>query len=59
MTNAVSVKSVQKEHTALYAEFVEAKDSLQDARSRYAEKKAAYCKFNNKYGRVLAMMKED
>lgn len=59
MTNAVSVKSVQKEHDKLYAEFVKAQGSLQDAQGRYAEKKTAFCVYRSKYGRVLAMMKED
>lgn len=59
MTNAVSVAEISKQHESLYAAFVEAQGALQDAKGRYAEKKAIYCAYHSKYGRVLTLMEED
>ena len=59
MTDAVSITKIQIEQDGLQAEFEQAQKILQDATVEYKEIKTRLVKFNNKYGRVLQMMKED
>jgi hypothetical protein len=59
MTNAISVATLIAGQDALHKEYEQAKSVLQEAQSLFAEKKSALVKFNNKYGRVIAMMNED
>ena len=59
MTDAVSVESIIAEQVELQEEYNQAQTAMQDAKGKYDEKKLALCTFNDKYGRVIAMMKED
>lgn len=59
MTDAISVKTLQKTQTGLQKKFEKAQTAMQDAQAVHATEKAALEKFNNKYGRVLQMMTED
>jgi len=58
MTNNVSIKDIQAQKNNLQIEFEQAQKAMQDAQALYAEKKATLITFNDKYGRVLQMMKE-
>lgn len=59
MTDAISVASIKAQQEALQATFEQAQARVQEAQSMYVEKKIALITFNNKYGRVIAMMNED
>ncbi len=59
MTDAISVTELMKQQDALQKDYEKATGALQNAQGKYAEKKAILCKFNDKYGRVIAMMNED
>jgi len=59
MTDAISIQQVRDEQKVLQAEFEEARQTVYDAKEKYTEAKAVLMKFNNKFGRVLEMMKED
>jgi len=59
MTEAISINTIKAKQDALQEEYSVASQAFYDAKGLLHEKKAALCKFNNKYGRVIAMMKED
>jgi len=59
VTNATSVDDLRKERDELLAELDQSRERSQEAKEVHLEKKAAFYKFNDKYGRVLAMMDED
>jgi len=59
MTDAISVAQLVATQKKLQAAHDKAQGAMQDAQGKYGEKKAALCKFNDKYGRVIAMMEED
>jgi hypothetical protein len=59
MTDAVSIKTIKAKQDALQEEYNEASQAFYDAKGKLAEKKTALIEFNNKYGRVIAMMEED
>lgn len=59
MTKAISVDDLIKEQVALLEEYEIARLAMHDARDEHKQKKTALIKFNNKYGRVIAMMTED
>lgn len=59
MTEAVSVKDLQKQQDTLYKGHAKAKAAFYRAQEALNASKAKLTVFNNKYGRVLQMMKED
>ncbi len=59
MTDAVSIKTIKARQDALQEEYSVAAQAFYDAKGKLAEKKIALCSFNDKYGRVIAMMEED
>lgn len=59
MTTAVSVKSVKAKQVALHKEYEKARAVYDVAIAGLKEKKLALCTFNDKYGRVIAMMEAD
>ncbi len=59
MTKAVSVEDIVAQQAKLQANYEKAQGAMQDAQGKYKEEKAALCTFNDKYGRVIAMMNED
>ena len=59
MTDAISVDTLQKTQKSLYKNYLKAQKALHEAKAEDAIHDAALEKFNNKYGRVLQMMKED
>lgn len=58
-TPAISVEELQKQQTVLKIACLKAQEAMYVAKTVYADKKTVFAKFNNKYGRVLQMMKED
>ncbi len=59
MTDALSIHTIKARQDALQEEYNVASQIFYDAQGKLHEKKAALCEFNNKYGRVIAMMEED
>lgn len=59
MTDAISVADLQKKQGELQETFEKSQKSLQDAKAGYDKAKAELVAFNNKFGRVLQMMRED
>jgi hypothetical protein len=59
MTDAVSVAGLILERKTLEATFVADKAGYQEAQKALSISKARLTVFNNKYGRVLDLVKED
>lgn len=59
MTAAVSVKSVKAKQDVLQKAYNKARLVWDKASGELRDKKIELCTFNDKYGRVIAMMEED
>lgn len=59
MTKAVSVKSVKADQVVLQEKYEEVRLIFYDAQADLKAAKDELCTFNNKYGRVIAMMEYD
>jgi len=59
MTDAVSIKDIQAQQDVLQKAYDAATIVFNDARAKHQEVKGELMVFNNKYGRVLQLMKED
>jgi hypothetical protein len=59
MTDALSIDTIKARQDVLQEEYSVASQAFYDAKGKLHEKKAALCAFNDKYGRVIAMMEED
>ena len=59
MTDAISVKNLQKQQDALKKAFTDSKVVFYKAQESLNSSKEKLGVFNDKYGRVLEMMKED
>lgn len=59
MAEAISVKNLQKQQDDLVEAHIKVKAAFYKAQEALNASKAKLTVFNNKYGRVLQMMKED
>ena len=59
MTEATSVKGLQKQQAALIKVHVKAKEAFYKAQAELNTSKEELSEFNDTYGRVLEIMKED
>ena len=59
MTDAISVKDLEKEQEVLVKMLTEKKVAFYKAQKELNATKAEFSTFHDKYGRVLEMMKED
>lgn len=59
MTKAISVDDLIDEQKALLEDVEQTRQAMHEARAEHAKKKSVFMKFNDKYGRVIAMMNED
>lgn len=55
----LNLKKLQAEQNELTSDYEEALATLQDVTAIYKRKKEILIKFNDKYGRILQMIKED
>jgi len=54
-----TIGDLQKEQAELQSGFLKAQKGLESAKESYAKAKVFLCSFNDNYGRVLQMIKED
>jgi len=59
MTAAVSVKQVATQQAKLQKAFEKQRTVFMAEKDKFMDAKLALCKFNDKYGRVIAMMEAD